>query len=98
MIFNDPAFPRQMRVCRPDGQVKKLESGSLVALPLVPLAPNKWHTIRWRITEKKMEIWVNDIQVFIEKRNYDLGVEQAVRVRAMDSVLDLKSLEVKRLQ
>jgi hypothetical protein len=89
VIFNWEGNPRELRVHRPDG--------SLATARVQPLRPNSWYTLRWRITESGMEVFVNGRSVFAERRNNYLFESRPIRIQAMASPVDVKSLTVKPL-
>jgi hypothetical protein len=91
LIFNWEVKQGDFRVHRPD---KAAGLGSLALAKVMPLAPSVWHQIRWRITERGMDVTVDGHMVFAEPRNYDLASRQPVRIFAFDSVVDVKSLVV----
>jgi hypothetical protein len=98
VIFNHDVTKKELIVHRPDGN-NRYESGTQAVVPMPLLAPNVWHTIRWRITEKGMEVMLNNkILLFTEKKPYELSAEQPVRVRAQDSSVDVKSLTVQQIK
>jgi serine/threonine protein kinase len=97
VIFNWEGNPRDLRVHRPDGTGP--ESGSIARAPVEPLEVNTWYTLRWRLTEEGCEVWINNRQVFSEKRPYDLSVKQKLAIgTAFGSTLELKSCVVKPIR
>jgi hypothetical protein len=94
VIFNWERRQNELRVTRPDGNTSP-ESGSLATARVQPLAPNTWYTLRWRITEQGMRVSVNGKLVFSERRRYTLSARLPVVVRAEDSVVDVKSFDVR---
>lgn len=101
VIFNQDYTRKELLIHRPDGN-RNYESGQQQVVAIPPLAPNVWHTIRWRITEKGMDVTLvtlnNRILLFADKRNYDLTTEQPVRIATRDSFVDVKSLAVQVLK
>lgn len=72
VIFNWENNIRELRVARPDGE-EKPESGSVAAAPAIPLRLNTWYLVRWRVSADRMEVYVNEKLVFVERRAYDLS-------------------------
>jgi hypothetical protein len=98
VVFNsDPTNAALLLLFLPDGGLKP-ESGTRTLRVAKPLAPNTWYTIRWKITENGMEVLVNDVTYYRDKRKYDLTIESPVRVRAANSFVDVKSLVVQPIQ
>ncbi len=95
VIFNWEVRRDELRVHRPDGNDSHRESGSIATARIEPLAANTWYTLRWRITEQGMEIAVNGKIVFSETRAYNLSAKRPVTVKAIDSVVDVRSFDVK---
>jgi hypothetical protein len=96
IIVNWEGKAGELRVHRPDAANGDL--GSVAVSQQVPLAPNVWHSLRWRITDKGMDVTVNGQVVFAEAdKKYDLSARRPVRVSAVDSVVDVKSFIVKAL-
>ncbi|MDB5306971.1 MAG: hypothetical protein JWO38_1173 [Gemmataceae bacterium] len=98
VIFNWEGNQRELRVNRPNGVNGRLESGTVATAPVTPLTPDTWYTLRWRVTKTQIDVWVDDACVFSEKGVYDLSASYPVQVRAMDSVVELKSLSARSLQ
>jgi serine/threonine protein kinase len=96
VIFNWECKQGELRVARPDGR-EVGPPGSLAASKPLPLQPNTWYVLRWRITPKGMDVSVDGQVVFMETSKYDLSVKQPVRVAAADSVIEVKSFIVKPL-
>lgn len=92
VIFNCEGKPGDFRVHRP--LEPNGDSGTLAVSKPVPLSPNTWYTLRWRITEDGMTVFVDGKEVFSEERRYDLSKARPVRVHALDSDVDVKSLVV----
>jgi hypothetical protein len=93
VIFNWEVKPDELRVTRPDGSDKR-ESGSLMTAKMIPLKPNVWYRIKWRITTKGMFIYVNDFLVFAEKRAYDLTAKGTFAVSSGTSPIEVKRFRV----
>jgi hypothetical protein len=93
VIFNWERKPGELRINRPDGS-DKAESGSLVTVAVPPLVPNKWYSLRWRIADDGMGIWINRKAVFAERRNNNLSAKGRIAVHAVDSNVDVKSISV----
>jgi WD40 repeat protein len=93
LIFNWEDNHSELRITRPDGS-DKAESGSLATARVLPLTPNVWYPLRWRITEQGMSVWVKDELVFNEKRQHNLSVKRPIKVHAHDSDLDVSHFEV----
>lgn len=72
VIFNWEDNVRELKVVRPDGG-EKAESGGLAGGPLIPLKLNTWYQVRWRVSADRIEVYVNDKLVFVERRAYDLS-------------------------
>jgi hypothetical protein len=72
VIFNWENNVRELRVARPDGS-ERGESGSVAATPAVPLRLNTWYQVRWKVSADRMEVYVNEKLVFVERRAYDLS-------------------------
>lgn len=92
VIFNCEGKPGDFRVHRP--LEPNGDKGTLAVSKPVPLNPNTWYTLRWRITENGMTVFVDGKEVFSEDRKYDLSRARPVRVHALDSDVDVKSLAV----
>jgi hypothetical protein len=97
VIFNWEDRRDELRVNRPDGSDKK-ESGSLIAAKARALDPNTWYTLRWRITEHGMQIFLDDQEVFSEQRKYNLSANRPVSITTAFQPIDVKSVTVKRLE
>lgn len=97
VLFNWEVNPEALRINRPDGNDKR-ESGSVAMVKVKPLEANTWYTLRWRITGQGMEVAVNDNVVFSERRAYNLSSHRPVFIFSAESVVDVKSFEVTRLQ
>lgn len=97
VIFNWELNPRELRVCRPDGN-ERLESGTIATAKVAPLKANAWYTLKWRVTEVGMQIWVDGKIVFEERKNYDLTATAPVTVRAEKSIVDVKEFRVISLE
>jgi hypothetical protein len=97
VIFNWEVRRNELRVTRPDGGLKTGEGGSLATAKVQPLDANTWYTLRWLITGQGMEVYVDGKPVFSEKRAYNLSAELPVAVKAHESVVDVKSFDVKPL-
>jgi len=97
VIFNWTVSPNTLRVNRPDGK-GGFESGSLVTASFQPLTPNRWHTLRWRITKIGMEVYVDGRVVFMENQAYDLSAKRPVFIRSADSVVDVRAFTVTVIQ
>lgn len=95
IIFNWELNRKKLAVHHPDGKAGKL--GSVTHHPFQPLEANTWYTLRWRITNHGMEVAVNGRRVFSEKGKYALVEAAPIQVRALDSTVDVKLLEVKQL-
>jgi hypothetical protein len=96
VIFNWEGKAGEMRVHRPDDPQNRL--GSLAGSAPVPLTPNTWYELSWRITERDMAVGVNRRTVFLEAQTCDLSVGRPFRVFATDSVVDVKSFTVKPIR
>ncbi|QJW93273.1 hypothetical protein [Frigoriglobus tundricola] len=96
VIFNWEVNPRELRVCRPDGDDRP-ESGSITTAKAVPLKANVWHTLKWRLTEEGMQIWADGKLVFEEKKAYDLSGTAPITVHAVKSNVDVKEFRVTTL-
>lgn len=90
LIFNWEQRWGEFRVHRPDT--------SLATARNQPLDPNIWYTLRWRITDQDMEVSVDGKIVFSEKREYNLSAKNPVEVVTIESVVDVKSLDVRPLK
>jgi hypothetical protein len=97
VLFNGKANPRELRLQRPDAKEKR-GSGSVVTVAVRPLAAKTWYTLRWRITEKVMEVTVNGAPVFQEIRPYNLTTRQRIEVEASDSMIDVRAFSVRGLR
>ncbi len=95
VIFNCEGEPGDFRVHRP--LEPNGDKGTLAVSKPVLLNPNTWYTLRWRITEGGMTVFVDGQEVFSEERRYDLSEARPVRVHALDSDVDVKSLVVAQL-
>jgi WD40 repeat protein len=94
VIFNWDVEPGDMRIHRPD-DLEKEQVGSVAVSKQVPLKPDTWYTLRWKITEEGMEVAVDNKVVFSEEREYDLSKARPIRVSgAFGSVVDVKSFVV----
>lgn len=97
VIFNWEVMPGELRIHRPD-DLAKGQVGSVAVSKQVPLKPDTWYTLRWKITDDWMEVAVNDRVVFAEQRTFDLSKAVPVKVSgAFGSVVDVKAFEVKPL-
>jgi hypothetical protein len=92
VIFNWEDNIRELRVARPDGGAKP-ESGSVASAKLNPLKPNTWYLLRWRVSSDKIEVYVNEKLIFIERRAYDLSGKRAVSI-TMEGRGDVRYLRV----
>jgi hypothetical protein len=72
VIFNWEDNVRELRLARPDGG-ETGESGSVAKGPAIPLKLNTWYLVRWRVAADRMEVYVNEKLVFVERRAYDLS-------------------------
>ena len=81
VIFNWEDNIRELRVARPDGG-EKPESGSVASGKLNPLRPNTWYMLRWRVAPDRIEVYVNEKLIFVERRAYDLSGRGAVSITA----------------
>ena len=79
VIFNWENNVRELRLARPDGG-EKPESGSVAAAPAIPLKLNTWYLVRWRVSADRMEVYVNEKLVFVERRAYDLSGKGPVAI------------------
>jgi hypothetical protein len=93
VIFNWEGKPGELRVHAPSGVGRY--PGPFVGGGNVPLEPNVWHTLRWRQTATKMEIWADGTLVFERKGQFDLTLPRPVGVRSHDSAIDVQSVEVR---
>jgi hypothetical protein len=93
VIWNWEINPTELRVARPDGQ-ETPESGSLATARVIPLKPNAWHTLKWRLTTTGMTITTDGKVVFTERKAYDLDIHTIVRLRTGTSVVDVKEFTV----
>ena len=93
VIFNWEVRPGDMHIHRPDG-LEKGQLGSVAVSKQVPLKPDTWYTLRWKITEEDMEVAVDNKVVFLEKCKYDLSKPCPIRVSGAGSVVDVKSVVV----
>jgi hypothetical protein len=97
MIFNWEVKPGERKVFRPDDPAKG-DSGSEAVSKPAPLALNVWYTLRWRISGKSTDAFVNGQLVFTGAEKYDLSARKQVRVQAAaDSVIEVKSFTVRPL-
>jgi tetratricopeptide (TPR) repeat protein len=94
VILDWDTSPPQLRVHRPDGNVR-MESGSLARTRPQTMKLNTWHTVRWLVTPKGMTVWLDEIKVFEEKRAYDLSAKYRVTVGSRKNQLDIKSFGVR---
>ena len=92
VIFNWEDDPNELRVTRPDGNLKS-ESGTLVTARVRPLGANTWYILVWRITEDGMDVSVDGKVIFSEKKKYDLSAKRPVTVASGNNV-DVKSFDV----
>jgi hypothetical protein len=97
LMFNWEGKPGELKVFRPDNQTGG-ELGSEAPSKQVPLAANVWYVLRWRLSEKGMEVFVNGLPVYSEAGKYDLSAKKPVRVVATDSVVEVKSFIVRPWQ
>jgi serine/threonine protein kinase len=96
VIFNWEVNRGQLRVHRPDGNEHR-NSGSLATAKVQPLDPNKWHTLRCRITGQGMRVQVDGKSVFSENKKNNLSANRPIVITSHDSRIDVKSLVVIRL-
>ncbi len=96
VIFNWEVKLRELRVLRPDGS-SRLESGSLARANFTPLKPNTWYKLKWQIRDDGMAVFVDNQQVFAEKRNYDLSAKSRIAVSSTDSIVDVREFKVEPL-
>jgi hypothetical protein len=97
VIFNWELKGGELRVHRPDGP-GGMTVGSFAGGKQAPLGPNKWYELRWRLTTTGMKVWVDGKLVFEEDQPYDLSAREPVAVQAFDSVIDVKSVVVRRIR
>jgi hypothetical protein len=97
LMFNWEGKQGELKIFRPDNQAGG-ELGSEAPSKPYPLALNVWHTLRWRLSEKGMDVLVNGQVAFTEPNKYDLSAKKPIRVVATDSVVDVKSFIVRPLQ
>lgn len=93
LIFNWEVNPRELRVHRPDG-TGDVNSGSTATAKVMPLKPNTWYTLRWRLTEEGTQVAVDGMAVFEEKRRNDLTAEMPVLIKSIKSPIDVKEFRV----
>lgn len=79
VIFNWENNIRELRVARPDGG-EKPESGSVATARAIPLKLNTWYLLRWRVTSDRIETYVNEKLIFVERRAHDLSGKGAVSI------------------
>src|SRR5262249_53995487 len=94
VIFNWEVNPRELRVTRPDGVRDQSESGSLATAQVQPLLPDQWYDLRWTVTETGMTVSVNEVVVFAEQQPERFTDSGPISIRAIDSVVDVKSMTV----
>jgi internalin A len=86
----------QLGIHRPDGNDQR-ESGSAGKVEIAK-SDSGFFTLRWRITEAGLEVFVNDKKVFEEPHSYQLTGRQPVALTiGGDYGVDVKSVEVKAL-
>jgi hypothetical protein len=90
VIWNWEVNPSELRVHRPDG--------TDVPVPVVPLEPNRWYVLRYRITPQATNITVDDVPVFAENYQYGRFTRSPVGVNGEGpAVIDVKKMVVKPL-
>jgi hypothetical protein len=90
---------RGLSVHRPDNPTRG-QLGSAAGSHAAALTANAWQSIRWRITDKGMEIWVNpqppkNQPVFKEPGKYAFTTKRPIRLSAADSAVDIKEFLVR---
>ena len=98
VIFNWESNPGELHVNRPDARNEGRERGSISTAKVTPLKPNTWYTLRWRVTNKQIDIWVDGKLWFSEARNYNLATKSTISVEAKESVVDVQRVEVKSVK
>jgi WD40 repeat protein len=101
VIFNWEVGQGGIRVQRPDfpaADGKGWGGGNLVGTNPRNLDPDKWYTLRWRLTPTGQKVWVDDELVFEVEEPYDLSVPRQVGVSAFfQNAIEVKSVVVKSL-
>lgn len=94
VIFNWEQNVREFRAGRPDGDASRPESGSLIRARLTPLKPNVWYTVRWRLMETGMQVFLNGRLVYAERKQYDLSEKSPISVASGDSRIEVRAFHV----
>ncbi len=76
----------------------KLYSGSPLNVGPTPVSFKDWTTLRWRLTEQGMALYINDQLVLVEHGPLSLDAASPVSLCGCLSRLDVKALEVKKLE
>ncbi len=102
VIFNWEVGDGGIRVQRPDNPAadgRGAFAGSLAGASPRNLEPDKWYTLRWRLTPTGQKVWVDDELVFEKEEPYDLSTPRPVGVCAFfQNAIEVKSVVVKSLK
>src|SRR5262249_35996856 len=94
VIFNWELYPRELRVCRLDGDRERRQSGSIVKAKGGTRRPDTWYRLRWRMSPTGTQVYVNDTLVFTDRRGNDLSGKGRFAVAAATSRIDVKSVRI----
>jgi hypothetical protein len=100
LIFNWEGKPGTLHIHRPDSP-RGAGTGAFVREIYLPLEPNVWHTLRWRIFPRGMDLVVDNkpaVPIVLDSRVYDLRAAQPVEIGAWDSVVEVKSFRVRPIK
>lgn len=91
VIWNWEVNPSELRGRGPDGMTHPFK--------VTPLQPNRWYTLRYRVTKQGMNISVDGRQVFAEANAYGGFPRAAVGVNGMGpAVIDVKRFIVRPVE
>jgi hypothetical protein len=71
-----------------------LETGSVGSATITPLKPDVWYTLRWRLTDNGMAVFINERPVFAERKPYDLSGKSPVTLTSANSRIEVKAMRV----
>jgi len=93
-IFNHESEAGAVELGRPDGGAKPY-TGSKVQGRKLPLRPQAWYLLNWRITEEGMSAAVNGREVFSEEHKNDLSESHSIYLQTFDSDIEVLSFTVR---
>jgi hypothetical protein len=96
VVFNGDFKPGQLEVHIADAG--GLFVGSGLEGKSVPLIPNQFYTLRWRLTPNGMTVWVSGKEVFRSSHPSNLSLPRPVGIQTTDSAVAVKSFVVEPLR